>query len=170
MNHAQAEEHYRGKIFYQELYRVLSTLPPRTVIRMDGMIPHPEMFGAYRSRGLDVGQVEDWRFPPNPDGSGLHVQRFRDGWAAHLDAIHPETSPLEHAREDAPFVVGAASAVIGAISAVALTKRPFSAVMGAFLGGLFGRALVPQDLPTHYDNQHTPPNQRSPTKRAKRRY
>lgn len=152
--------------YYAGLVMALDQLPPRTALWLIDP-PHPEHFGAIRSTGLDVGQLDDFRFPPLPDGRGLHVQRFPNGWSAHLDEHHPEDSPIQHARHDAPFVVGAASALLGALTSVAVTKRPGSAVWGAFLGGLLGRVLVPQPLPGTYDNPPASPP--PPTKRAKRR-
>lgn len=152
--------------YYAGLVYALEQLPPRTALWL-GNAPHPAHFGAVRSVGLDVGQIEDYRFPPLPNGRGLHVQRFANGWSAHLDDHHPEHSLIEHARHDAPAVIGVSSAVIGAVVAVATTKRPGAAVWGAFLGGLFGRLLVPQNLPDIYND---PPNRSpQPTKRAKRR-
>lgn len=65
-------------------------------------LPPPREAGAARSVGLPKGQDLDWRFPPRPDGSGLHVQEFSDHYSAHIDRVHPTVSVLNHLAADAP--------------------------------------------------------------------
>lgn len=64
------------------------------------LIAHPMHNGAYKSVGLPKGQAGDWRFPPDPEGRGLHVHDIGWGWRAHLDAVHPETSIVGHLVKD----------------------------------------------------------------------
>jgi hypothetical protein len=65
-------------------------------------LPAPSSAGAIASVGLPVGQTADWRFPPDADCRGLHVQDFGDTWHAHIDRVHPTCDLLEHIRQDAP--------------------------------------------------------------------
>ncbi len=100
--------------FFEELHRNLLTVPLGTVVKF--RLPagvHPRDYGAVQSIGLDKGQDEDWRFPPDSAGQGMHLHKYKDGlWTAHIDRYHPDYDFLEHLRYDAP---GAHMALFGAI-------------------------------------------------------
>lgn len=64
------------------------------------VIEHPSYNGAGRSIGMPKGQEADWRFPPDPEGRGLHVHDVGWGWRAHLDQHHPLHSPIRHFLKD----------------------------------------------------------------------
>ncbi len=82
-----------------------------------GEIPTPADAGATKSLGLPVGQYSDWRFPPRPDGAGLHVHEFPDRYEAHLDQVHPQASTVRHLMRDTPKLFWAAiTGIVGAVS------------------------------------------------------
>lgn len=103
-----------------------------------GSIVHPRDAGATSAIGLPVGQSEDWRFPPDDACTGLHVQRFGSRWRAHIDAVHPECSLVEHARADAPVAWIGGATLLGAV----LGHVAGSTLTGAFVGATFGAATV----------------------------
>lgn len=88
---------------WADVERVLESSSPgvRMVLTKDKIIPPPDA-GAQKSLGIPVGQSLDWRFPPRPDGAGLHVHEFPDRYEAHLDQIHPEVSTIKHLVFDLP--------------------------------------------------------------------
>jgi hypothetical protein len=76
--------------------------------------PSPELAGARRDLGLPAGQLADWRFPPGPDCSGLHVHEHAGWYEAHLDQVHPACSLVGHVQADAPQLLVASGALVGA--------------------------------------------------------
>ncbi len=120
----------RGRKFFEGLHETLLTVPLGTVIlvKMPKDV-HPEQYGAKRSTGLSKGQLEDWRFPPDDAGQGMHLHKYHDHWSAHLDRWHPEANMIEHLRYDAPGV--------------------YMGVMGA-VGGLLGFVLAPEKERVEY--------------------
>ena len=101
-------------------------------------LPHPRSEGAVLSVGLPRGQRADWRFPAGPDCSGLHVHELADGWAAHLDLVHPACGLVPHLQADAPGVLILAGAGAGA-SVGLVAGRP---LVGLVLGLLVGAAMA----------------------------
>lgn len=81
-----------------------------------GQIVTPADAGAKKSLGIPVGQIAHWRFPPRPDGAGMHVHEYSDRYEAHLDRVHPEHSTVKHLVRDTPKLFW--SAVAGVLSAV----------------------------------------------------
>lgn len=82
------------------------------VVPLDA-IEHPSTAGAVAAQGLPVGQQSDWRFPPGADCSGMHVHGYPDRWEAHIDAVHPACSLVDHARVDAPILWLGGGLVVG---------------------------------------------------------
>jgi len=136
MHQAQHNPHHaNNQDFWGQVYSYLFHHPPRTVIRFYAPY-HPQFEGAVKSTGLNVGQLSDWRVPPDVFKRGLHVQQFSDGsWAAHIDKIHPEISLIGHLREDAPQVYKALTTGAGALLSKALGG---SSVAGAVAGWIIG--------------------------------
>lgn len=63
-------------------------------------VKHPRTWpGAYRSTGLPVGQLENWRVRLD-DGSGLHARVFADVIEVHRDSVDPRTSVVRHVFRD----------------------------------------------------------------------
>jgi hypothetical protein len=127
--------------------------PTRKIQAAKDRVPHPRDAGAYVSVGLPAGQDEDYRFPPEHDCRGVHVQSFASVWVIHVDVVHPACDPLEHMRVDAPGTWVAALTAAGGLVGLALGRRKEAAAAGALIGaalGLIGTALartVRQNLP-----------------------
>jgi hypothetical protein len=120
----------------------LELLPAGTVCRYrKTIIGHPRDAGAVLSLGWPVGQVADYRFAPESDCRGMHVQDVGDYWAAHLDRVHPDCSLLEHARQDAPQSLFVGGALLGGLVAAAISNRREATLAGAGMGLLLA-ALV----------------------------
>lgn len=81
-------------------------------------LPTPQSAGARASFGLPVGQSADWRFPPDAQCRGLHVQDFGTDWRAHIDRVHPDCDLIEHIRYDAP-AFGAIAMIVLAVLLIA---------------------------------------------------
>lgn len=99
--------------------RLAAELAGTVVVVPKAEIEPPASAGAKRSFGMFVGQTADWRFPPDAQKRGLHVEDFGDAWRAHLDEKHPDCDLLEHVRRDVPgpmvfYVAMAAGAAVGA--------------------------------------------------------
>lgn len=103
-------------------------------------IVHPRDAGAVESIGLPRGQSSDWRFPPESDCKGLHVQAFGELWEAHVDQVHPDCSVIQHARKDAPQAWVGAGMAGGALLGLAV-GRP---LVGTMLGGALGLITLPK--------------------------
>jgi len=97
-------------------------------------IPHPVEAGALPSLGWPVGQSADYRFPPDANRQGFHVQDFGDQWVAHIDQVHPASDLIEHAREDAPQAWLLGGAVIGAAIGATFVKTRQATTAGALIG------------------------------------
>jgi hypothetical protein len=83
------------------LYWILRSLPYGTTLRIARpRIGHPAAAGAARSSGLPLGQLEDWRFPPDPACRGMHARMYKREWRVHLDRVHPSCSLLDHFFRD----------------------------------------------------------------------
>ena len=111
------------------------------------LIAHPRDAGAYLSVGWPTGQDEDYRFPPEHECRGVHVQGIGSHWVFHVDRVHPECGLFEHVRRDVP--VGAQIAGAGALGAMvgaALGRSAASAVAGTLIGLALG-ALLAQEGP-----------------------
>jgi len=102
------------------------------VVRIDEL-PTPEASGAVRSIGFPAGQFEDWRFPPETDGAGLHVRRYQDRWIAHLDAVHPGEDLPGHLMRDAPVLWVSGATVGAALLTYWGTRKPGVAFAAAAL-------------------------------------
>ena len=101
----------------------VAALPPGTRLALlKTEIGHPQKAGAVYSVGLPVGQSEDWRFPPERNCAGVHVQDMGDHWDVHLDTVHPACDLTEHVRRDAPGAWRLGGAAVGGL-------------VGATLGG-----------------------------------
>jgi hypothetical protein len=91
----------RRRVGWWWIYQALVSSPPRSIVRVSRRaIDHPAFLGAKRSIGLPLGQLADWRFPPDAAGRGLHVREFRREWHAHIDRVHPSRSLLGHFLAD----------------------------------------------------------------------
>jgi hypothetical protein len=110
-------------------------------------VPHPRDAGAYVSLGLPAGQDADYRFAPEHDCRGIHVQSFGDFWLVHVDVVHPECSVAEHVRRDAPGAWIAAATAVGGLLGLLLGRRKEAALAGAALGAIVG-ALTALPDPT----------------------
>jgi len=120
----------------------LERAPTGTILRyLKSSLPHPRDAGAVLSLGWPVGQIADYRFAPESDCRGFHVQDLGTHWAAHIDHVHPDCSLLEHARQDAPQSLFVGGAILGGIIGAALGNKRDSAVAGAGIGLLLA-ALV----------------------------
>lgn len=104
-------------------------------------LPHPRDAGAVLSLGWPVGQLADYRFAPESDCRGMHVQDLGDHWAVHLDRVHPDCSLLEHARQDAPQSLFVGGALLGGLVAAAISNKREAPLAGAAMGLLLA-ALV----------------------------
>ena len=113
----------------------LELLPAGTVRRYrKALISHPRDAGAVLSLGWPVGQLADYRFAPEPDCRGMHVQDVGDHWAARLDRVHPDCNLLEHARQDAPQALFVGGALLGGLVAAAISSKREATLAGAGLG------------------------------------
>jgi hypothetical protein len=101
-------------------------------------VPHPRDAGAYLSIGLPVGQDADYRFVPEHDCRGIHVQSFGETWHIHVDVVHPECSMAEHLRRDAPGTWIAAATAAGGLLGLLLGRRKEAALAGAAVGAMVG--------------------------------
>jgi len=108
-------------------------------------IGHPREAGGRISVGWPVGQVADYRFPPDSACRGLHVHEHADRWVAHLDRVHPDCDAGEHLRRDAPGALLSGGAVLGAVLGAAMTKKGGGALAGAGLGLLAAALLIPNE-------------------------
>ena len=110
------------------------------------LIAHPRDAGAYLSVGWPAGQDEDYRFPPEHDCRGVHVQSVGPHWIFHVDRVHPECSLWEHLRRDVPVggqIAGAGA--LGAMVGAALGRTAASTVAGTLLGLALGALLAGRD-------------------------
>jgi hypothetical protein len=120
----------------------LELLPAGTVRRYrKQLISHPRDAGAALSLGWPVGQVADYRFAPESDCRGMHVQDIGDHWAAHLDRVHPDCSLLEHARQDAPQALFVGGALLGGLVAAAISNKRDATLAGACVGLLLAAVV-----------------------------
>jgi hypothetical protein len=120
----------------------LELLPAGTVRQYrKALLSHPRDAGAVLSLGWPVGQVADYRFAPESDCRGMHVQDVGSHWAVHLDRVHPDCSLLEHARQDAPQALFVGGALLGGLVAAAVSNKRESTLAGAGIGLLLA-ALV----------------------------
>jgi hypothetical protein len=120
----------------------LELLPVGTVRRYrKALLSHPRDAGAVLSLGWPVGQVADYRFAPESDCRGMHVQDVGSHWAVHLDRVHPDCSLLEHARQDAPQALFVGGALLGGLVATAISNKREATLAGAGIGLLLA-ALV----------------------------
>ncbi len=120
--------------------------PGQSVRTWKGLIAHPRDAGAYASIGLPVGQEADFRFPPEHDCRGMHVQSFGAEWVVHIDQVHPTCDVGEHLRRDAPAAWVGATAALGGALGLLFARKAEGALAGALLGALFGAltALPPE--------------------------
>lgn len=132
---------------WRQVLEVLSESPGMVLDLSKPSIPHPAQEGALASVGLPAGQTADYRFPPEPDGSGLHVHEHPTKWRVHLDAIHPDKGVLRHMRHDAPGVLLGASAVVGSILGAIVFRRPSGALAGGGVGLLIAALSLPEPKP-----------------------
>jgi hypothetical protein len=117
--------------------------PGQFVVVPRSAIAHPRDVGALEATGAPRGQSSDWRFPPAPDCTGLHVEEFGELWEAHVDAVHPKCSGIDHLRHDAPQLWVSAGTIGGALLGL-LADRP---VLGAFTGGALALVTLPRGRP-----------------------
>ncbi len=114
---------------------------PGTYVRFPKhALPNPREAGARVSVGLPVGQLADYRFPPDRGCTGIHVHEHHDHWAVHLDRVHPDCDVIEHVRRDAPDMWCLSGAVLGAMACASLSKHPSAALVGAGVGLLLALA------------------------------
>ena len=86
---------------WAEVYWYLTQAEKGSTVEVHkSVIAHPSYNGAYKSVGLPKGQIADWRFPPDPEGRGLHIHDVGWGWRAHLDEVHPDHSIVGHFVRD----------------------------------------------------------------------
>lgn len=71
--------------------------------------------GYYRSTGLPVGQVADFR-KALPDGRGIHIRIYNNRATAHWDRIDPSRSLIGHLLADAPVPTILATAGIAVLA------------------------------------------------------
>jgi len=117
--------------------REVASHPPRTLVAYPKRsLPHPRDAGARVSAGIPRGQIEDYRFPPEDDCGGLHVQEFDDRWEAHIDGVHPACDAVDHLRVDAPGAWVAAGGALGAAVGILLGRSKAAALAGAGIGAL----------------------------------
>lgn len=121
--------------------RELQRRPPGAKVkRACNSMPHPADEGAELGTGLPAGQIRDWRFPPEPDCTGLHVHEMNGRWEAHLDRVHPSCSPIEHARIDAPPLFIGGGVLLGALAGGLAGWK--GVAIGAVAGGVLGAVLL----------------------------
>lgn len=99
-------------------------------------LPHPREAGARPSIGLPVGQTADYRFPPDHECRGLHVQEFSDHWLVHLDRVHPACDLMEHLRQDAPIAWTSTGAFLGGLVGLLIGRTKDAFLAGAGVGAL----------------------------------
>lgn len=112
--------------------------PGQRIHAQKHLVPHPRDAGAYVSVGLPLGQDQDFRFPPEHDCRGVHVQSFGEVWVIHVDRVHPVCDPVEHLRVDAPGTWVAALTAVGGLIGLALGRRKEAAAAGALVGAALG--------------------------------
>ena len=82
---------------WDEVRARVAALPRGGVLAIPkGAIAHPASAGAVRAVGLPVGQLRDFRFPPDRACQGVHVHEYARDWRVHLDRVHPSCSLLGH--------------------------------------------------------------------------
>ncbi|GEM_PF-5996807 len=117
---------------------VLARMPGSCVEYRRCLLPHPRAAGARPSASRSVGQIADYRFPPESEMHGMHVAEFPDRWAVVDD----------HARDPAlglNTVAGAAGlALLGSALGIAIGRSNESALLGGLLGLVAGGLLVHQ--------------------------
>lgn len=114
--------------------------PGQFVVVPVDAIAHPRDVGATEGSGLPRGQSADWRFPPAPDCTGLHVQRFGDLWEAHVDRVHPKCSAVDHLRHDAPGAWIGGGVLLGSLAGIATGRTG----VGALVGGALALVTLPR--------------------------
>lgn len=128
--------------FWSTVRMRLEQFPSGTVLRyVKASLPHPRDAGAVVSVGWPVGQLADFRFAPESDCRGMHVQDVGSHWAVHLDRVHPDCSLIEHARQDAPQALFVGGALLGGLVAAAISNKRETTLAGAGIGLLLA-ALV----------------------------
>lgn len=130
--------------FWKNVYESLvpAAVGARKAIPKHG-VPHPRGAGAVPSLGLPVGQLRDWRFPPDHCCRGLHVHEYSDRWEGHLDRVHPNCDPVDHIRRDAPELWMTGGAALGAVAGIAVAEnKGAGALVGAGLGLLLAAATL----------------------------
>lgn len=126
----------------------LESHAPGTILRVPKTAaPSPREAGADLSVGWPVGQQGDFRFGPESDCRGLHVREFEDRWEAHLDAVHPACSVLDHMVRDAPDGLVLGGVAVGALVGLAVSRDTAGAVAGAGLGALGAILLLAMNPP-----------------------
>lgn len=119
--------------------RLLESLEPQAEVYVaHGLLPHPRQAGAMLSVGLPKGQRSDWRFAPGPDCTGVHVHELADGWAAHLDRVHPACGLVPHLQADAPGVL----LVVGSVAGAGLGLCAGRPLLGMLFGLVLGAAMA----------------------------
>ena len=113
-----------------------------TVYAPKHAIAHPRDAGAYASIGLPAGQDADFRFPPDHNCRGLHVQSIDANWAIHIDQVHPACGVAEHVRRDAPGAWIASGAALGGALGLLFSRKAEGALAGAFLGAMLAAVTV----------------------------
>ena len=122
-------------LFWQSTQRAVERAAPGSFHALPKSIAtHPREAGALPSIGLPRGQLRDWRFPPDSECRGLHVQEFEDRWEVHQDQVHPDCDPIEHVRRDAPVLWMLGGTALGALIGLALSEKKEGALVGAGLG------------------------------------
>jgi hypothetical protein len=77
-----------------------------------GLYVHPLEDGFIPSFGDSKNLVPHFR-KSLPDGSGIHVLEYSDGYLLHWDYVDAITDPLGHIKQDAPQYLPLMNAVIG---------------------------------------------------------
>ena len=129
-------EHARA--WWTHLRQAVLVAPQGRIQTPKYAVPHPRDAGAYVSVGLPVGQDADYRFAPEHDCRGVHVQSFGDHWLIHVDLVHPACGAVEHLRRDAPGTWVASATAVGGLLGLVLGRRKEAALAGAAIGAVLG--------------------------------
>lgn len=128
-----------------ENFIILQPANEEIEVRRD-QLPNPHENGYKLTVGEPRGQLYDLE-KTNGDGSRIHVSVFERMYRIHLDKFSPIIAPIQHLRHDSPHYWVLGCTALGA-GLCADEEDPWSSIIGAGIGFLFGALTLPQGKKT----------------------